>query len=217
MGCKQTLSPVLSCHQTNENGRNREKSRKVSAGCDRPLRGYGCLRFLRFLCFLLNRLNLLNRLVLLNRPTLLDRLVPPGTCIAHAAPARALALASPAKFLGQVLRGDLCEELVLVRAAQDIDLVDGNLVEKVLDHGIHSVERPWRVDDVKLAHDLWIAVLSDLRRRHDVVLHAVEVGQRDVLQVQDRAEGLHGVTHRLRRRWHAQAHRPFVLADQPFQ
>lgn len=201
----------------------KKPSRKVSAGCDRPLRGCGCLRFLRFLCFLLNRLNLLNRPVLLNCPillnraALLNRLVPPGTCIAHAAPARALALACPAKLLGQVLRGDLCEELVLVRAAQDIDLVDGNLVEKVLDHGIHSVERPWRVDDVKLAHDFWIAVLSDLRRRHDVVLHAVEVGQRDVLQVQDRAEGLHGVAHRLRRRWHAQAHRPLVLADQPFQ
>jgi hypothetical protein len=38
-------------------------------------------------------------------------------------------LARPSKLLGQVLGGDLREELVLVRAPDDVDLVHGDLVQ----------------------------------------------------------------------------------------
>jgi hypothetical protein len=153
-------------------------------GCSRVL-----LRLLRFLFFL------------------------PGTLIAQATPARALA--RPAKVLGEVLCGDLREELFLVRAAYDLDLADRDLVEPGLDDGPDGAERPGRVDDVELAHDLRVAVLADLGRLEDVVLDAVKIGQGHALQVQDRAERLYRVPHRARRRGHACARRPLVLAHQP--
>ena len=159
-----------------------------------PLRGSG---FLRLLC--------LHRFLL----------VPPRTHIAQTAPTGTLT--RPTKVLGQVLRGDLCEELVLVRAPDDLDLADGDLVEPELDDAPHGGECPRRVYDVEFAHDLWVAVLADGGRPGDVVLHAVKVGKRHALQVQDRAERLYGVTHHPRRRRHALARRPLVLTDQPLQ
>ena len=142
-------------------------------------------------------------------------LVLPGTRIAQAAPAGALA--RPAKVLGEVLCGDLREELFLVRAADDLDLAYGDFVEPGLDDGPDGAERPGRVDDVELAHDLRVAVLADRGRLEDVVLDAVKIGQRHALQVQDRAERLDGVPDRAPGRGHALARGPLVLADQPVQ
>ena len=108
-------------------------------------------------------------------------MVIPRPGIAQAA--APLALAQPAKVLRQVLRRDLREELILVHGIEDVDLVHRDLVQPGLDDAPHGGERPRRVDDEEPAHDLRVAVLSDRRRRHDVVLDAVKVGERDVMQV----------------------------------
>lgn len=139
----------------------------------------------------------------------------PRSIVTQATPTDALA--RPSKLLGQVLGGDLREELVPVRAPDDVDLANGDLVEPDLDDGPHGAERPRRVDDVELAHDLRVAVLPDRRRRHDVLPDAVKVGERDALQVQDRAECLHRVPDRARGGGHARRQRTLVLADQPVQ
>ena len=162
---------------------------------------------LRCRCLLFPR-RLLLRLLLL--PTVIPR-----ARIAQAAPA--LALAQPAKLLGQVLRRDLREQLVPIRGVEDVDLADGDLVKPALDHGPDGGERPGRIDDVELAHDLRVAVLPDRRGGHDVVLDAVKVGERDVLQVHDRAERLDRVPDRARRGRHARRQRALVLADQPVE
>jgi hypothetical protein len=88
---------------------------------------------------------------------------------------------------------------------------------QTLDHGPDRAERPRRVDDVELAHDLRVAVLPDRRRRHDVVLDVVKARERDALQVHDRAERLHRVPDRARGGGHARRQRALVLADQALQ
>ena len=112
-------------------------------------------------------------------------LLMPGTCIAQRAATLAIALA--AKLLGQVLRRNLREELLLVRGANDVDLLDRDLVEPWLDDSPHGCERPRRVDDVELAHGLWVSVLADARCLHHVVLHPVEGGDTDTLEIEDGA------------------------------
>src|SRR6266571_842291 len=97
-------SPLLSCPFTPPEGRNKTKKQKerlwIRSCMIDPLpllRGCRCLRFLRFLHFL------------------------PRTRIAQTTPADAGTLTGPAKVLGEVLRGDLREKLVLVCAADDLD------------------------------------------------------------------------------------------------
>ena len=146
---------------------------------------------------------------------LLLQVTVPRPSIAQATPA--IALTRPSKLLRQVLRRDLREELVLICGANDVDLVHRHLVQPDLDDGPHGAERPRRVDNVELAHYLRIAVLPDRRSLHDVVLDAVEVGERDALQVQDRAERLDWVPDLARGSGHARGQRALVLADQSLQ
>ncbi len=69
--------------------------------------------------------------------------------------------AESAKFLGQVLARNLCKKFVLVVAPDNINLVDGDLVQPGLDQPPNGVECPGRVDDVEFAHGLGITVLTD--------------------------------------------------------
>jgi hypothetical protein len=140
---------------------------------------------LRRWCLLHRSLLLLLRLLLF---LFLLLMAVPRPSIAHDTPTNTLT--RPSKVLRQVLRRDLREELVLIPGPDDVNLVHRDLVQPDLDDGPHGAERPRRIDDVELAHDLRVAVLPDRSRRHDVVLDAVKVGERHALQVHDRAERL---------------------------
>ena len=57
--------------------------------------------------------------------------VPPGAAIAKLA--AALTLAGAAEDLGQVLCGDVVQQVLVVVGAQEVDLVDGDGVQPALD------------------------------------------------------------------------------------
>ena len=97
------------------------------------------------------------------------------------------ATARATKIRGQVLSWDLCEEFFLAIAGWDIDFRDCDGVEPWLDDAPHRRERPRRVDDVELAHGLWVSVLTDARCLHHIVLHSVEGGDTDTLEIEDGA------------------------------
>lgn len=112
----------------------------------------------------------------------------PGTHIGQLT--AALALASTAELLGEVLGGDLGKELLLVAGAEDVDLVNGDRVEEALDDGEDAAEAPGGVDDVQLAETLGVVVLRDLGGLADVAVDGGDAGDADALQVHDGAAGL---------------------------
>ena len=107
------------------------------------------------------------------------------TFVAQLATARASALA--AELLGEVLLGDLGKELLLVVAAQNVDLGDSDGVEELLDNAESARETPRSVDDVKLAQSLGVVVLRDGRGLLEVSVCAAHHADADTLEVHDRA------------------------------
>jgi hypothetical protein len=117
--------------------------------------------------------------------------VPPGARIAQLA--ALLTLARPTERLGKVLRGDLCQQLGLVSAAQDVDLGAGDGVEELLDDAEDAGEAPGRVDDVHLTQTLRVVVLADLGHGAKVAVDGAGLADADALQVHDCARGLEEV------------------------
>lgn len=111
----------------------------------------------------------------------------PGTGVGEGASTRAVAL--PAERLGEVFGGDLLEEFVLVLVTEDLDFFDGDGVEPALDDGPYGGEDVRSVDDVELAHGLWVVVLADVGGLLYVGGYLPEGGDADVLEVHDGARG----------------------------
>lgn len=100
------------------------------------------------------------------------------------------ALARAAELNGQVLSGDLGEKLLLVSAAEDVDLADGDGVKETLDGTEDGAEAPGRVDQVKLAKTLGVVVLRDVGGLLDVPVDRWHTGDANTLQVHNGAAGL---------------------------
>ena len=103
------------------------------------------------------------------------------------------ALAGTTKLLGQVLLGNLGEQLLLVTAAENVDLCDGDGVEELLDHAEDRREAPGSVDQVQLAHALGVVVLRDGRSLLHVSVNAANVAETDALKIHDGARGFEQV------------------------
>lgn len=104
------------------------------------------------------------------------------------------ALAGTAELLGEVLGRDLLEDLRLVTAAKDVDLLHGDGVEPALDNTPDGGEAPGGVDKVHLAETLGVVVLGDDGGLADVGVDLGNTGDGDALEVDDRAAGLEEVT-----------------------
>ena len=126
-------------------------------------------------------------------------------------------LTCPSKLDRQVVGRDLREQLLLDRhtTAHNIDLGDRHLVQPGLDNRPHGRKRPGCINDVKLAHALWVAILPDTGRLKDVILDADKRGNADALEVHDGARGLDGVPNRLGARGQTLGEEFFVLKDEP--
>lgn len=107
--------------------------------------------------------------------------------------AATLAGAGAAKLLGDVLGGDVLQQLALVAAAEDVDLLDGDGVQPALDNAPHGREAPGSVDEEQLAQTLGVVVLGDDRGLADVRVHLGNLGQGDALEVHDGAARLEEV------------------------
>ncbi len=70
--------------------------------------------------------------------------------------------AAAAQEIRQVVGVDDLEQILLVGAALDGDLLAGLLIEEALDHGPHTREKHGCVDDESLSHDLRVVVAADL-------------------------------------------------------
>ena len=110
-----------------------------------------------------------------------------------AEPASAGAVARSAELLGQVLRWDLGEQLALVAAAEDVDLLDGDRVEEALDHAEDAAEAPGGVDEVQPAEALGVVVLAHCGGLLDVAVDGRDLGDADALQVHYCAAGFEEV------------------------
>jgi len=133
----------------------------------------------------------LDVVVLLPRSRLGELRVLPWTSVGELA--AALALARTTKVLWQVLSRYLREQLLLVRAAEDVDLGDGDGVKELLDDAEDAAEAPWCVDEVQLAETLWVVVLRNTGRLSDIAVDGRDVGQTDALKVHDCAASLEEV------------------------
>lgn len=97
------------------------------------------------------------------------------------------ALASTAKKNGQVGRIDILEDLVLVVAAENDNLLDSDLVQEGLDHAPDRGEHHGGVDDVHLAHHLGVVVLGNGRGTLDEAKGVGELANGDTLEVENGA------------------------------
>jgi hypothetical protein len=118
-------------------------------------------------------------------------LITPWASVAQSAAAGAVARS--AKLLRQVLSWDLSKELLLVSAAEDVDLGAGDGVEELLDHAEDTREAPGGVDDVHLTETLGVVVLADGRDSLQVAVDGGGLGNADALEVHDCAGGLEQV------------------------
>ena len=104
--------------------------------------------------------------------------------------AATLALAGTAELNGEVLGGDLGEQLRLVSAAENVDLVDGDGVEETLDDAESAAEAPGGIDNVELAQTLGVVVLRDLGGLTDIAVDGGDAGDTNTLQIHNGAAGL---------------------------
>lgn len=119
----------------------------------------------------------------------------PRPSIAQRAPTRTLARTP--KLRRQTLRRYLLQQRLphsLLIPADNLDLGNRHGVQPSLDDIPSPREHHRRVDDVELAHSLWIVVLPDVGGFCDVVGYVVERQETDVVQVQDRCAGFNGIT-----------------------
>ena len=116
------------------------------------------------------------------------RRLAPGALVAELA--SSLALAATAKLLGEVLGGDLREQLLLVTASEDVDLLHRDGVEPCLYDAPDAAESPGGVDDVQPAQALGVVVLAEGADLFQVRVYLGDLGDADALQVGDGAAGL---------------------------
>ena len=102
----------------------------------------------------------------------------------------ALTLAGTTELSGQVLRGDLSQQVRLVTTTQNVDLVHGHGVKEALDDTEDAAEAPGGVDEVQLTQTLRVVVLRDVRGLAHVAVHGGNAGDTDALQIHNRAAGL---------------------------
>lgn len=128
-----------------------------------------------------------------------------------------LTLARATELDGQVLSWDLGQKLLLVSAAEDVDLADGNGVKEALDGAEDAAEAPWRVDQVKLAETLGVVVLRDVGGLLDVAVDGRHTGDAHALQVHDGATGLKQLAGLARASRQAGVGQLLILAHQVLQ
>lgn len=107
--------------------------------------------------------------------------------------AAAGALAGAAEGLGQGLGGDVLQQLLLVAAAEDVDLLHGDGVDPALDGAPDGGEAPGGVDDEQLAETLRVVVLRHVGGRLEVPVDRGGLAEADALEVHDGAAGLEEV------------------------
>lgn len=129
----------------------------------------------------------------------------------------ALTRTSAAKLLGQILLRDLAQQVGLVMAAEDMDLLHGDGVEEALDDAEDGRKPPGRVDEVELAEAFRVVVLRDGRRLLDVAVHRRHPAQPDAFQVHDRAACLEQRAGFPRTCGQARVRHFFVLHDEILQ
>lgn len=127
------------------------------------------------------------------------------------------ALAGTTELLGQVLLRDLSEQLLLVTAAENVDLCDGDGVEELLDHAEDRGEAPGGVDQVQLAHALGVVVLRDGRSLLHVSVNAANVAETDALKIHDGARGFEEVARLARAGGQTRVGNLLVLDNQVLQ
>lgn len=131
--------------------------------------------------------------------------------------AAALALAGTTELGGQVLGGDLGEQLRLVSAAEDVNLVDGDGVEETLDDAESAAEAPGGIDNVQLAQTLGVVVLGDLGSLANVSVDGGDAGDADTLQIHNGAAGLEQLAGLARAGGQTGVGQLLVLADEVLQ
>lgn len=104
------------------------------------------------------------------------------------------ALARAAEGLGQGLGGDVLQQLLLVAAAEDVDLLHGDGVDPTLDGAPDGGEAPGGVDDEQLAETLGVVVLRHVGGRLEVAVNGGGLAEADALEVHDGAACLEQVT-----------------------
>lgn len=97
------------------------------------------------------------------------------------------------------------------------NLPHSDFIEPGLDEIPNRLEAPRSVQDVELAHGLWVSVLANAGSLHDVVFHFVKGGEADAFQVEDRARGLDWVTDSFGTGGHTFAVVLLVFVDEPLE
>ena len=100
--------------------------------------------------------------------------------------------ASPTQLYWEIFLVDLLQQFA--RVLGDVNLGHRDLVQPGLDDLPNPIESPRRIYDIEFAHAFGVAILTDGCCLHHVVLDLVEVGQRDVVEIEDRAGRFHGAT-----------------------
>lgn len=150
---------------------------------------------LRSLCGLLNL-----RALVLDDVGILLLLPPSGTSPLRVVPRTSIAVLTASfahtlatELLGEVLSGDLLEELTLVSRTENVDLGDGDGIEPALDNTPNGGETPRGVDHVQLAETLGVVVLGDDRGLSDVRVNLGNLGDGNALEIHDGAACLEEV------------------------
>lgn len=139
----------------------------------------------------------------------------PRTCIAEAAPSLARTLAT--KLLRQVLRRDLCEELILIAGTEDGDLRHRHRVKPGANDTPDGREAPRCVDDIELAHAFRVAVLTDRTGLVDVFFDPIEGPEADILEIEDCAGRLDRMSNRRTACGYAVRQELLVLVNELFK
>lgn len=84
----------------------------------------------------------------------------------------------------------MSEQLLLVTAAEDVDLGHGHGVEEGLDGTESAAEAPGGIDEVQLSQTLGVVVLRDVGGLLDVSVDGGNAGDSDTLEIHDCAAGL---------------------------
>lgn len=128
-----------------------------------------------------------------------------------------LTRAGTAELDGQVLLGDLGEQLLLVTTAKDVDLLNSDGVEETLNDAENAAETPGGVDQVQLAETLGVVVLGDLGGLANVSVDGGNAGNTDTLQVHNSAAGLEQLASLARAGGETGVRQLLVLGDEVLQ
>lgn len=115
-------------------------------------------------------------------------LLAPRSHIAQSAASRALA--NTAKLLWQVLGGNLTEQILLITASEDVNLLNSDGIEPSLDHVPDGAKAPGGVDQVQPAETLRVVVLAKTTGLLDITKNLGSLCEADALEVHDGTAGL---------------------------